>query len=611
MPSPLYPHSRAELAPNYFNPVWAWELVQTLAVSYFLYRIALVLGTPGADLGLAARYGPLLQPWDAPFSAQWLKALYHTYLWGGMPQDLRAVALLRSAGYWLALQGVVGWLALQLLRAGTPWAAWLACAQWAALGWLLRPFQLPGMLWLGVCAAALVLALLTLPFWPWCHRASAATPHPMNYASASVWPGWVLLTGIGCLVVMDFAARGPVVHGGMAMHPAKTGARYFGLSQVDGLWLACAIVLASVYTRNRMLQAWVGLCNHLAALWQRPRGPLLLLLAALLGALALGWLGARVGRNYLGVPGWHGAGKPHISGEVLRLIVCALLAWFAYRVGEWPTSGLRVWRSMRMLVLLGLLCALGFVVSDDKGPLLILALALPLLVGLPLLQRMHGGLGPMLLGTLACVGLLYAWRTALVVWLPLWSTEAAKRAALFLDTFGAYSPNQAQVRWLLDATPSDGFGLARAPYCGAQAWVGNKACSLGSGAPLQTASDYAYVLLYASFGAWGAAASVAILLLWLYALTAGQLTAWRAGPNGSAQQARALLPVWLVAVPCLAAQAQTLVSVGAALGWSSLTGVTLPLLGYGSAALCSAALWVGLAAHSSAPPSAQVSRAHP
>lgn len=591
---------------NYFNPARWLELLLTLAVCFFLFKLAAPLATTGADLGLHQRYGPLTGALDAPLSWDWLQAIAQRHTWDVLPRDLRAIALLRTAGPVLALLGGVGWLALQLVRTGSTWAVWLVLALWAALAWLLRPYGLPGSVWMGLAAAALAGFALTLPFWPWRKALPGApgTANPLSLWIACVWPGWLLLTAIGVMIAMDFAARGPVSPGGMALIHPKPGARYYGLNQLDGLWLASGVLLACVCFRAPLLRAGIGLCNTLAALWARPRGPAVLMLLAGLLALALGWIGYFDNKNFLHIAGLHGGGKPHISGEILRLIACTALAWFAYRVGEWPTSAQRTWLSLRGLLVLGMVSALGLLVSDDSGPLLILALAVPLLLGGPLLRRARSNISALLLTLVVAIAVLGAWRTTLVDGLPLMSHMAQVRELLRAHPEEADSPNRMQATWLMDAAPAGGFGLARVPYCSARALAGQGACTLGSGASLQMPLDMAYAPLSATFGTLNAGLLLVLLLLWLFALPAGQLAAWRAtgqgAQGGAAQPSRtlALLPVWLVAVACVAAQAQALISVGATLGWSSLSGVTLPFFGVGSTALCAAAIWVGLAAHS-------------
>jgi len=591
---------------NLFNPARGLELLLTLAVCLFLIKLAAPLATPGIDLGLHQRYGHLAGELDAPLSWDWLQSLFLQHISGVVPLDLRAIALLRTAGPLLALTGGVGYVSLQFARTGASWGICLTFALWAALAWLVRPYGMPGTVWIWIAAAGLVGAVFTLPFWLWGTVAPDRSAN-LNVWTACVWPGWLLFTSIACLVALDFGASGPVVPGGMALSPPRPGGRYFGVNQVDGTWLASGVLLTCVCLRSTLLRTGIGLCNTLAALWQRPRGPGVLIILAALMALAFGWLGYFDNRAFLGIAGFYGGGKSHISGEILRLIACAALAWFAYRVGEWPTSVQRTLLSLRGLILVGMVSALGLLVSDDSGPLLTLALAFPLLLGVPLLRRLRSSASVLLLALVVAIAVLAAWRTTLVDELPKVSHMAKLRDFMRTNPYEADSPNLAQARWLMAAAPTNGFGLARVPYCGVRALTGQGICSIGSGAHLQMPLDMAYAPLSASFGALHAALLIVMLLLWLFALPAGQLVAWSATGNAvrgelhhglNNSRTLGLLPVWLVTVPCLAAQAQTLVSIGAVLDWSSLSGITMPLLGLGSTSLCATAIWVGLAAHS-------------
>ncbi len=599
-------------------PRWV-ELLATLAVCAGLIFLAQPLATPGADMGLGHRYADAIQPayrdWFyvgalAPLSWDWLFNLHTQHLWTALPQNLRAVAMLRSAGYALALVGIGGWLALQWVRKGSAWSCALALALWAVLGWVLRPYQLPGALWAALLAGLALAGLAATLRAVW-RRYTSPAPAPindraqLNFWIACVWPGWLALVGVGCLVAMDFGARGPVVAGYPWGETSQAGARYFGLYQFDAFFLSSGLLLAVVALRARLLRLFFHLSSLLADVLQRPRGPWLLAALGLLLALAAGWLGLPQRRDFLGIPGLHGGGYSHISGEALRLLACAALAWFAYRSGEWRTSPERLWAGLRRLLATLTICGAGLYLSDDKGPLLILALAMSVLIGVPLVHRLStlaGARGTALVVVIITFAALGVWRTALVDWLPGISTDGNKRGLLRTQPYAAMSPNLAQARWLMDAAPPMGFGLARVPYCGASAHAGRSSCTLSSGSPLQMPSDFAYVPLVATWGHWGAGGLVAGLLVWLFALTAGQLQAWRAmantqAPMHTAAHTRNLLPVWLVAVPCLAAQAQVVVSVGGTLGWSLVTGVPLPLLGYGGVSLCVIALWVGLAAH--------------
>ena len=573
------------------------ELLLTVGVGCeFLYWAA-PLALLSTDPAVESRYRALPLTLSGDLTWHWLCAYAQLPWWQPLQDELRAPLLLRYSGQFLLVFSGCGWAALQLARSPVRGGRWLALALWSGMAWTLRPFHLPSVVW--TLIGLLTLCIAGTSFM----RRSRGKQRigPLNPLIACVWPGWLLLTGVGLLIQIDFAATGPLVPNGYSLTPIKPGARFFGLNQADAIWLSTGILIVVVGWRAAILKAWVGVCQGAATVLQRPRGSLLCFLLALVIAIFLGWLGLVKHRLFLGVPGINGGGKPHIAGEILRLAACGVLAWFAYRNGEWRGSRMRTVRTGAVIFVIVLLSALGLLLADDKGPLLILALALPMLLVTPILRVACAHWRAAIVGLIGAGLLIGAWRTALVEWLPQWSNEAANRAALMADAFTAYRPTMAQARWLLDASPSGGFGLGRVPYCGAQALYDMTRCTLGSGAPLQMPSDLAYVPLVVTFGATTAACLIATLLGWLSVCVAGQWLTSRSTAETSATRFRrdlGLLPVWLVAIPTLAAQAQTIVSVGAALSWSSLTGVTLPLLGYGGSALCATALWVGLCLHS-------------
>jgi len=345
--------------------------------------------------------------------------------------------------------------------------------------------------------------------------------------------------------------------------------------------------------------------------WQRPNGQFVLLILGVGCASMLGWLGHRV-QPPLPILNIAGGGLPHVSGELLRLIAGAAISWSAYRYGEWQTSSGRFWRGMACTAGIGALCWFGLTVSDDMGPILIMSLALLLFLAAPAVRqiahtrserpaRRRGALALAVLCTAVFVsGGIALWQISLTDWAPQFSRTAAVREAARLAPFSAVSPNLAQVHWLMDAARNvGGFGLGRVPYCGARAQVEPTACTLSSGAPIQLPLDFAFSGLAATWNLGGAAACIGLLFIWLRALV---LSATPSGLRGASEATDleqcddplAWLRAWIVAVPCLMAQAQTLVSVGGTLTWTPLSGVTLPLLGYGTTALCICAFWVGL-----------------
>ncbi len=580
--------------------IWT-EFILTLMACALLAHLARPLSLPGLELGLAERYG------TQSMAESWFQLWMSTHdLFLRFDTNQRAALLLRTASSWLPAFGLIGLILMYCARAGSRWAVGLIILAWSTLAVVWRPFGWSASM--GTVGALLGLWLLL--------RASQSKysaildrnpfqPEALTLWNSLVWPGWVLLTGLGWLWIADFAARGPVAS-------LRPGAKYFGLHQADGIFLGHMIVLLAAANSAFLVRGVARLVAGLSSMWQRPRGPHALLIIACVVVIGMGWLGHRINPP---LPLLHlaGGGMPHISSELLRLMAGIAVSWAAYRFGEWDSSGRRLVRGLIWTTGIGLLCLAGLVMSGDMGPVLILSLALLIFLSVPAVKLATGRipnrassnrgiLGLIMLGVAGLVaGGVWLWRTVLTEWAPVFSRTAALREAARQSPFEADSPNLAQVVWLMDAARDlGGYGLGRVPYCGANAQIGAANCTLGSGAPIQLPSDFALAGLAATWGMIGAAACIAILFAWLRALVLSATPSsfgTRALSPGLPTHENPMnwLRAWLVAVPCLVAQAQILVSVGGTLAWTPLTGVTLPLLGYGTAALCMSAVWVGIA----------------
>ncbi len=592
--------TKLPISPNYRFQRWICLFVDaslTIAASFLLYEIAKVYALDPWDTGLGQRYKVIGtdQDWRPYLAVTWANALMP------MADDLRAALLLRTAYLWLPLLALMGWALLQLAKSGKPAALGLVIVVWGVVAVFMRPFAWPPCVGVLLASVGICLAVVSFASSSNSLRFNAkAQFRAPNFWGVCLWSGWVLFTGIAWLWIADFAARGPV---GMQV----AGAKYFGLRQADAIWLAHGMVFMSAAKSHAIVRAVVQLSAACAAMLARPRGWLLIALIGTLAALTLAWLGHRNDPPFslLGMR-MAGAGKPHISGELLRLAACIALAWLAYRFGERQSSGTRALRGLAYALLVLLFCSLGLAKSGDMGPLIILSLALMLLVASAVSQFGFYRAVPsgrkaqillLLLATAMVCASIAVWRTGLSDIAPLLSKNGAAREAARQNPYDATSPNLAQSRWLMDAAAQQGgFGLGAVPYCGAKAHIGLAPCTLGSGAPLQLASDFAYVGIVATWGVHKAAVLVILLLAWLCALTLAAMPSRHA--QASQIDTLLWLRAWLVAVPCLLAQAQTLLTVGGTLSWVSLSGVGLPVLGYGSTALCVVALWLGLACSS-------------
>ncbi len=468
-----------------------------------------------------------------------------------------------------------------LKRPGLVEALLLAVTAFLLNRWAQPLLGIPGLETIGLKLAALALlsgAVSMLRYW---HR-TVYTP----WTLAAIWPLFMLLGGVGVLWISGFALAGP-----LSPRNGGAGARYMGQEQMLGLYLAAVTAMVIARYGRHLLESGIRFTTHV----RRSCQPIELLGAgtALLGMIV--WVGHPKSPMLPGLA-LRGLGQPHVSGEALRLLVIVGMAWWLYRYTELPSS---LSRKRRGLLACGALVAAGgagLIATGDRGPLQVVALQLALvllvgavLIGVPQLTTRRAAVA-----CLALAGVVVAFWWAQTQIAPSISTTAAARELARQTPESAASSNYLQMRWLLDAaTPPDsrvpqGFGLGKVPFCGARAWMGRGPCSLTSGAPIQLPSDFPVVGLMATWGLWPTAALVGLLLLWLRLLACGAEVPYSPDP---VDRFRA----WLVALLALSLGIQALLSVAGALGWALLTGITLPLLGYGKTSLVVVALTAGLA----------------
>ena len=206
--------------------------------------------------------------------------------------------------------------------------------------------------------------------------------------------------------------------------------------------------------------------------------------------------------------------RPSVTVELLRLPACLLLAWCLYR---WQHAGL----SLRQHLLLGAAVVatlgLGLWATQDKGPMLVIALAVVVLMAgvarslLPQhLRQGWAGAGVALAVAVAAAGL-----ATLLLVLP--ALAPVDRLSAWRTPYASRLDYLAQITWFLQAAGLSGYGLDHTPWC----------CHTGAlvgrclGMPKETQSDYTLAALAALAGLWGpagATAVAAISALWLLAL---------------------------------------------------------------------------------------------
>ncbi len=418
------------------------------------------------------------------------------------------------------------------------------------------------------------------------------TPTPARPVAVRTW----LVVCLALAAYVGFGAVSVAWLGDWGEH-GPTFARRYGQMQTDALALALACGVCVWLVRDhamhvalRLLTRWTGL----PAGWRIALG-VGAMVTAVAAIAALHW--AHKLHTWPGLPlplrpyaeavaraalasGYFPI-RSALTVELLRLPGCMLLAWCTYR---WRHAGLSLPAHLGLATAVVATLGLGLWASQDKGPMLVIALSAAVLSGgvarqlLPSPQRERFA-GWLLM--LAASGLGIA---ALLAALP--HVTPADRLAAWREPYASRLEYLAQVTWFMQAAGSSGFGLGQTPWCGYTGAVLGRCL----GMPTETQSDYTLAALAGLWGPVVAWALVAASALWLLTLLwlAARAPRPRHGIDaaGLAASAGALYVLMLLA--------QLFVTSLGNLGVLPLTGVTMPMLSWGRASLVSTTVALAL-----------------
>lgn len=496
-----------------------------------------------------------------------------------------AEALLQRAGWILAGYAMLGLLLLKIGRRPVPLLRFIAFGLmlWGLLGWV-SGVQLPdgapahwrdsffpvmagaaGMLWL-------LFSLLPVARWGWELRMPRQT-----LASRPGYAGFVLLVGLGWLLLLDLSAHGHLKN------------RFLALNQQA--FLFSAFVLISLLPALRLgLARAVGRLYAVLLTAQSPgsvkgwRGALPWLLPTLLVLVPL----VTVLQHHR-----------QFTSELLRLWFILGVSWFMFTRGE-RVAQVTVGASHRSLLLplllplalITLLLVLGQMATDDQGPLLVTLYGSGVLAGgFASLLLEESGRRPRLalpVGMLVTLGWIVAVTLALFTLGPLHETTKARLESL-QDPYSAANDQMAIIHDFRAAIPPGGYGLGETPWCGEQAGGG---CS---GIPLQVQSDYTFTALQGVWGPFWAGVVLLLMFYWLSHLLRYHERVTCGRPDFSSPYAWSQAWTSWISV-CWAGLllAQVVVTVAGNLGWLPLSGVTLPFVSFGAWSLLANSFFLAL-----------------
>jgi len=514
--------------------------------------------------------------------------------------------LLHSAGWQWAGWMLAGFALVQLARRSIPPALGvaLALAVWAIAAWVGRvPWPLaverafvpgrggagwstapaPFVLWL-LGAAACVLLLSG-----WLGKRVEGGPEAM--ASRVGYPGLVLMTGIGWLLLLDLSANG------------HFGNRYLALYHQGHLWLGMLIMSVLVFLRQPLGRV-LGWClsvlegvtsaigSRVAALWSTVGLVLvLLLLVAGVGVLL--------------------ANIRQLTSEIGRVWLIVGAAWFFYlrgtpfaeRLARGDRSILSLIRYVSPLLFVVLVLIGTMLVTRDMGPLLIAGYGAGAFVAASIAMWWHQRHRATAAAFAIAVALFVLWILATTLALfELGSIDDVTAARLenLAAPMASANDQLALVGWFQSAAPPLGFGLGNVPWCG---YAVARGCA---GVPAQIQSDYTFTALVGAFGwtfAWAMTIGCAV---WLHRLVRHHGRVTRGEPRFIMARGRVVnddqaFLSWLAVAWVVLALCQLAVTVAGNLAVLPLTGVTFPFVSFGMTSLLVNMVLLSLCLHINVP----------
>jgi cell division protein FtsW (lipid II flippase) len=507
--------------------------------------------------------------------------------------------LLRTAGLQWALAMLLGlvlvtasrWLRWPILGAGV---ALLACA---AAGWAARvPWPFAGDHQFVAARAALSLASRPAPFILAMAGAGVivvalalvARPRalPQVPASRFGYPGFVVFTGIGFLVLLDLSAN------------ASYGNRYLALYHQGHLWLAVTVLCVAAMLRQVIGRAlaWTlsmidGIASGVGARIGAAGSAVAVVALAAAASVAFGTLLANMRQ---------------VTTELGRRWLIGGAAWFffmrgtplAERLARSGGSLASLARYVLPLAFVTLALIGAMVVTRDMGPLLIAGYGAGAFLAASIAMWLQQRYGVVLVARAAAVLLFVLWIvgiTAALFELGAVDDVTAGRLENLAAPLASANDQLALVTWFQQVAPPAGFGLGAVPWCG---YAGGAVCA---GVPAQIQSDYTFTALVGVFG-WTAAWTIVIgCACWLHRLIARHARATTGEPRLVATGTRMVndeqaLLSWIAVTWVVLALCQLAVTVAGNLAVIPLTGVTFPFVSFGMTSLVAGAAMLGLCA---------------
>ena len=508
--------------------------------------------------------------------------------------------LLRTAGWQWAGWMIVGLVLLKLSRrrgvALTGVA--LALVVWALAAWVGRVpwplgadrafeparqagavLELPAPYVLGLVGAAALALLASL----WIKKRPASGPQAI--ASRIGYPGLVVATGLGWLILLDLSANGNFSN------------RYLALYHQGHLWLGMLALTVVVFLRQpigRALTRLLSIVDTVAGGVRRRIGSIAMSVAVVAMMIGIvGFVAAALNS------------KQQLTSEVARAWVVVGAAWFFFLRGDplakrLATSGTSIISLARYVW--PLVCVVAVligiqVITRYMGPLLIACYGAGAFVAASIAMWWHERSGARYTAFAIAMALFVAWILATTFALfefGGFDDITAGRLENLAAPLASANDQLALVTWFQRVAPPAGFGIGAVPWCGHASAVG---CP---GVPAQIQSDYTLTALVGVFG-WTAAWSVTIgCAIWLHRLIRHHPRVTHGEPRLVTVSGRMVsddqaLLSWIAVSWVVLSLCQLAVTVAGNLSVIPLTGVTFPFVSFGMTSLVANMVMLGLA----------------
>ena len=497
--------------------------------------------------------------------------------------------LLATAGWQWGAWMLVGLVLVKLSRTRLPAAVGvaLALAMWAVAAWAGRvpwPLAHDRTFELGrvdarwdAMPASFVIALLVaagvfLALSPWLRK--PLVPAPQTLSSRIGYPGFVVATGIGWLLLLDLSTNG------------NPGNRYLALYHHGHLWLAMLVLTVVAFLRPAIGRAIAWLLSVAGEFGGRVGtllGPFFAPAAVVLAVLVI-----------VGVIGAMLSGVRQLTSELGRVWLMVGVAWFfflrgapvAERMARSRNSVVSLIRYAWPLAFVGFVLVGAMLVLRDMGPLLIASYAAGAFLAASIAMWWHVRTGARYAPAVLAACAFASWIA--IVTLAVFSFGAvhevtAGRLENLAAPLASANDQQALITWFRQAAPADGFGLGAVPWCG----FTSASCA---GVPAQIHSDYTFTALVGVFG-WSAAWALTLgCAVWLHRLIRHHGRVTRGEPRFVLRAGRVVADnqaflswigvVWVVLTLC-----QLAVTVAGNVAVLPLTGVTFPFVSFGMTSL--------------------------